>query len=81
MTFFQLIGLNCRHRNLGVPMHSPLCCSVPTHSQQCCLDCGERVDFVGYMLSEADKQPVAHVKLVVSSVRRVQKTLRWRRKA
>lgn len=72
MTICQLLGLHCRHKNLA----------VPRSGFRCCLDCGERFEFTSYTLTEEDKKPVAHVKLVERSINPVKRrALRWRKKA
>lgn len=67
----QLIGLRCRHRRLGVPLSN----------ERCCLDCGERFSFNSYLITPEERHTMEHYRVVDSSVRRVNRTLRWRKKA
>lgn len=70
MKLSQLFGLRCRHRHL----------SRPINLERCCLDCGERFSFDNYSLQSGEYHQFEHYQVRETNVKRVSKTLKWRRK-
>lgn len=74
MTFAQIVGLKCRHKNL----------SMAICHRQSCTDCGESWDYTALDVTVADREQAARVShyVVKEAIKIVsdRRLLQWKRK-